>query len=161
MTNREFFIQRWEQEYPAFVRVFKALPAERLDYRPHPRSRSAAELVWVLVYEGKVCSELIDTGLLDWRETAPPQSLNQMIAAYETHHTDLAARLKQLDDAAWERKGRFIEDGHLVMEAPIGEIFWVLLFDAVHHRGQLSTYIRPMGGKVPSIYGPSADESGG
>jgi len=62
MANREFFIQRWEQEYPAFVRVFKALPAEQRDYRPHPRSRSAAELVWVLVQEAKVCSELIDTG---------------------------------------------------------------------------------------------------
>jgi len=34
---------------------------------------------------------------------------------------------------------------------------WIALFDAVHHRGQLSTYIRPMGGKVPSIYGPSGD----
>jgi uncharacterized damage-inducible protein DinB len=161
MTNREFFIQRWEQEYPAFVRVFRALPADRLDYRLHPRSRSAAELLWVLVQEEKVCSELIDTGKIDWRETPPPQSLNEVIAAYERHHDDLAARLKQLNDAAWERKGRFIEDGHLVMEAPIGEILWLFLFDAVHHRGQLSTYIRPMGGKVPSIYGPSADESGG
>jgi uncharacterized damage-inducible protein DinB len=34
---------------------------------------------------------------------------------------------------------------------------WLALFDAVHHRGQLTTYIRPMGGKVPSVYGPSAD----
>ena len=48
LSNREFFIHRWEQEYPAFVRVFKALPANRLDYRPHPRSRSAGELVAVL-----------------------------------------------------------------------------------------------------------------
>ncbi|MBI3329575.1 MAG: DinB family protein [Nitrospinae bacterium] len=161
MANREFFIQRWEREYPAFVRVFKALPADRLGYRPHPRSRSAAELVWVLVYEEKVCSDLIDTGTIDWQETAPPQNLTEMIAAYEKHHAELATRLKQLDEAGWERKGRFIEGGHLVMEEPLREIFWVLLFDAVHHRGQLSTYIRPMGGRVPSIYGPSADDAGG
>ena len=37
---------------------------------------------------------------------------------------------------------------------------WGLFLDLVHHRGQLSTYIRPMGGKVPSIYGPSADDPG-
>ena len=49
ISNREFFIQRWEQEYPAFVRVFKALPADRLDYRPHPLSRSAGELFALLV----------------------------------------------------------------------------------------------------------------
>jgi uncharacterized damage-inducible protein DinB len=34
---------------------------------------------------------------------------------------------------------------------------WDFFFDAIHHRGQLSTYLRPMGGTVPSIYGPSAD----
>jgi MFS family permease len=39
-----------------------------------------------------------------------------------------------------------------------GGLLWLAFFDVVHHRGQLSTYVRPMGGKVPSIYGPSADE---
>src|SRR5689334_7291005 len=41
----------------------------------------------------------------------------------------------------------------------VGGLLWIALFDAVHHRGQLSAYIRPMGGKVPSIYGPSADSA--
>ncbi len=80
----------------------------------------------------------------------------------KTYYTQL--RLDPLPPesaAAWEHKGQFIEEGHLVMEGPLREILWLLLFDAVHHRGQLSTYIRPMGGRVPSIYGPSADESGG
>jgi uncharacterized damage-inducible protein DinB len=45
-------------------------------------------------------------------------------------------------------------------ETTIDGFVWGFLFDAVHHRGQLSTYLRPMGGKVPSIYGPSADDSG-
>jgi len=57
-SNREFFIQRWEREYPTFVRVFKALPANSLDYRPHPRSRSAGELVALLVSSQKSCIEL-------------------------------------------------------------------------------------------------------
>ena len=51
-------------------------------------------------------------------------------------------------------------DGHVAWKAPLGEMMWGLLFDAIHHRGQLSTYIRPMGGKVPSIYGPSGDDPG-
>ena len=42
-------------------------------------------------------------------------------------------------------------------EQPVGGFLWAFLFDAVHQRGQLTTYIRPMGGKVPTIYGPSAD----
>ena len=58
LSNREFFIQRWEQEYPAFMRVFKALSANRLDYRPHPRSRSAEELVALLVSAQQSCIQL-------------------------------------------------------------------------------------------------------
>jgi uncharacterized damage-inducible protein DinB len=48
----------------------------------------------------------------------------------------------------------------MVSEQPVGTFLWFILFDAIHHRGQLSAYLRPMGGKVPSIYGPSADERG-
>ena len=45
-------------------------------------------------------------------------------------------------------------------EESVGGFVWGFLFDLIHHRGQLTTYLRPMGGKVPSIYGPSADDSG-
>jgi uncharacterized damage-inducible protein DinB len=48
--------------------------------------------------------------------------------------------------------------GERLMEQSLGGFLWYLFFDAIHHRGQLSTYIRPMGGKVPSIYGPSGDD---
>ena len=47
-----------------------------------------------------------------------------------------------------------------LLKDTVGGLLWLALFDAVHHRGQLTTYIRPMGGKVPSVYGPSADDSG-
>ncbi len=44
-------------------------------------------------------------------------------------------------------------------ELPLGEMLWAVMFDAIHHRGQLSLYIRLTGGKVPAIYDPSADET--
>ena len=162
MNQREFFIKRWTGEYPAFVRVMKALPKEQLGYRPHPRSRSAGELAWLLVLEEKAGSELIDTGQMDWREPPPPSpaDLAETIAAFERAHSELDARLARVDDAAWERKVKFLVNGQPVMEDTMGEFFWMHLLDAIHHRGQLSVYIRPMGGKVPSIYGPSADDMG-
>ena len=55
---------------------------------------------------------------------------------------------------AWSGKGQFFSGGKMVLEMPVGEFLWFILFDAIHHRGQLSTYIRPMGGTVPAIYGP-------
>ena len=53
---------------------------------------------------------------------------------------------------------RFMLNGKVRMEMPVSQFLWMFFFDAIHHRGQLSTYIRPMGGKVPSIYGPSGDD---
>ncbi len=159
MTNREFFIWCWEQEHPTFVKVFKAVPADKLEHRPHPRSRSAAELVWLQVLEKQCWFELLETGKINWKVPPPTMSLKEMIAAYEKAHAELAPRLKKLDDKSWnEKPTQFLFEGHVAIEAVMGHMFWIGLFDALHHRGQLSVYIRPMGGKVPAIYAPSADD---
>jgi uncharacterized damage-inducible protein DinB len=161
MTNREFFIECWEQEYPTFVKVFRAVPADKLAYRPHPRSRSAAELVWVQVLEKRCWFELLDTGKITWKVPPPPMGLEEMIAAYEKAHAELRPRIQKLDDKRWNRQmGQFLLDGRVVFESVLGHIFWTGLFDAIHHRGQLSVYLRPMGSKVPAIYTASADDPG-
>ena len=60
----------------------------------------------------------------------------------------------------WDSPARLKMDGKVVWEATVGDMLFGFLFDAVHHRGQLSSYLRPMGAKVPSISGPSADDPG-
>jgi uncharacterized damage-inducible protein DinB len=161
MTNREFFIKRWRQEYPTFVKVFRAVPADSLDYRPDPVTRSAAELIWLQVQEKQCWFELLETGKIDWKETPPSLNLHDMIRTYEKAHAELAPALERVDERTWNEKlTQFVMDGRVFFELPLGEMFWLGLFDAIHHRGQLSVYIRPMGGRVPSIYGPSADDPG-
>jgi uncharacterized damage-inducible protein DinB len=164
LSNREFFIRRWELEHPSFEDVFRALPPAKLDYRPHPASRSAGELVALLVSVEKACVELCESGRSSFNSGLRfhPQtgftSLEEMIGAYEQHHRVLAAKLYDLNDVTWNRPAWLTRgDQEIVLRDSVGGLLWIALFDAVHHRGQLSTYIRPMGGKVPSIYGPSAD----
>ena len=82
------------------------------------------------------------------------------MAEYEKNAAALDARLADVNDEAWARPVRMIVDGAVMWEAPLGEMLFGFLFDAIHHRGQLSSYLRPMGAKVPAIYGPSADEPG-
>jgi uncharacterized damage-inducible protein DinB len=160
MTNREFFIRCWEDEYPVFLKTFRAVPADRLDYRPHPQSRSAADLVWLQVVEKRCWFELLETGQIHWELPPITMSLPEMIAAYEEAHRILAPRLRKVDDTSWHLKPtQFVVNGHSFYETSMGHMFWLGLFDAIHHRGQLTTYIRPMGGKVPAIYGPSADDA--
>jgi uncharacterized damage-inducible protein DinB len=164
LSNREFFIRRWAHEYPAFLDVFKALPQDKLDYRPHPNSRSAGELVALLVSVEKSCIELCDTGRssyntgLRWHPSSGSSALEQMITAYEDDHRKLADKLTNLDDVTWNHPAWLIRgEQEIILKDTVGGLLWLSLFDSVHHRGQLSTYIRPMGGRVPSIYGPSGD----
>lgn len=160
MTNLEFCIARRKAERPAFVRVLKALPQGRLDYRADPRARTAAELGWLLAAEEAALARLLDTGSVDWKDETPPASVDEIVAAFERNAAAVDERLAKLDDAGWAKKVSFLMGGTPVWEDALSEMAWGFLFDAVHHRGQLSTYLRPMGGKVPSIYGPSADDSG-
>jgi uncharacterized damage-inducible protein DinB len=87
----------------------------------------------------------------------PFTDLADAVQIYRRAHEELKPALEAVDEATWESKGSFIVGGKTWMQAPRLDLAWMLLMDAVHHRGQLSTYLRPMGGKVPAIYGPSAD----
>jgi len=160
MSTLAFCIARRKAEQPAFVRVLKAVPDGRLDYRPDPRSRTAGELAWLLAMEEAALVTLLDTGTIEWKEGKPPASVAEIVAAFERDAAAVDERLARLDEAGWEKKARFLLAGAPPWEDAIGEFVWGFLFDAIHHRGQLSTYLRPMGGKVPQIYGPSADDPG-
>lgn len=167
LSNRKFFIRRWKQEYSGFLNVIRALPSNRLDYRPHPVSRSAGELAALLVSLQHGCIDLCTSQqsayntAIRWHPADRPATLDEMVSAYQQHHKTLAEKLDKLDDIAWKHQAWMIRgEQEILLKDTVGGLLWLALFDAVHHRGQLSTYIRPMGGKVPSIYGPSADDSG-
>jgi uncharacterized damage-inducible protein DinB len=160
MNTREHFVQCFQHEKPTFVKVFRAVPPDQLAYRPHPRSTSTGDLVWLLAGELHDAGELLDHFEVSFSMVAAPATLEESITAYERNAADLEKRLANVDDAAWAKNARFLVNGNVAWEAPLGDMLWGFLFDAIHHRGQLSSYLRPMGGKVPSIYGPSADDPG-
>lgn len=160
MTNLEFCLKQRKAELPAFVKVLKAVPQDRMDYRPDPKARTAQELAWVLAQEEAALVRLLDTGTVEWTEEKPPASIDAVVSAYEASAAAVNERLAKLDEAGWEKKAKFLMGGGGAWEDSVSAFLWGFLFDAIHHRGQLSTYLRPMGGKVPSIYGPSADDPG-
>jgi uncharacterized damage-inducible protein DinB len=160
MTMREFLESRHKAEYSTFVKVLKALPKERFDYRPHERSPSAAEIVWTLARETKASCDLIDRGQVNWTAEPAPGDPEAILSAFHAQYAALDDRIGRLSETSWQNKAKLLIEGKLYREAPVGEFLWYLFFDAIHHRGQLSTYIRPMGGQVPSIYGPSGDDPG-
>ncbi len=159
-SSLEFCRKQRKQELSKFVKVLRAMPQGRLDYRPDPKARTAAEIAWLLATEEAALVRLLDTGVVEWKEEPAPASAEDIALAFEQNAQAVNERLDRLDEAGWEKKGRFLMGDAPAWEDSIAEFVWGFLFDAIHHRGQLTTYLRPMGGKVPAIYGPSADDPG-
>jgi uncharacterized damage-inducible protein DinB len=156
-TSLELYRETRKAELPKFVSVLRAVPQGRLDYRPDPKARTAQQLAWVLAQEEAALATLLDTGTVEWKDEKPPAHIEDVVSAFEKSAAAVNQQLEKLDVAGWEKKAKMLMGGGGAWEDGIGQFLWGFLLDAIHHRGQLSTYLRPMGSKVPSIYGPSAD----
>ena len=160
MTNKEFFLHTLEAETPAFARVMKAFPKNKLDFKPHEKARTAGRVLFQLASQPFFISAIVTKGSPDWGSYKEPENpnLDAMLVLAKKNVEQLRKDLAGVSDADWE-------NGKALMVWPGGkwetkkyDMAWGFLFDAIHHRGQLSTYLRVMGEKVPSIYGGSADE---
>lgn len=158
MNEKDLFIHFWEKESPATRNVIARIPEAASDYKPEPKSRSAREIAWLIVMEEKMLIDGLEKGRLDWEEIPTPSTVQEILDDYDKYHDDVTMRLKTLDEATWNRELPFNVGGNELFRASGSAFAWEFLFDKVHHRGQLSTYLRPMGSTVPSIYGPTADE---
>ena len=160
MNRREFYAKTFRRERPVFLNVIRALPNDKLDYKPHEKNSSAGDIAWFLSSELHAVADMLETGDMHWTQRPNPKSVDAIAADYEKAAGRMEKLLGSMTDAQWERNGGMYFGGKLFKTAPVGDTALDFLFDAVHHRGQLTAYLRPMGGKVPSIYGPSADDKG-
>jgi uncharacterized damage-inducible protein DinB len=157
MDEKELFLSFWEKEAAATRKVISRIP-ERSDYKPDPKSRNAREIAWLIVREEIVLGDGLDKGVLEWAESPAPSTVKEILDTYDKHHDDLTRKMRALPASKWAEKIPFMFGGQEVMKETGYQNGWGFLFDIIHHRGQLSTYLRPMGSTVPQIYGPSADE---
>ena len=161
MTSREFFIETIKDEIPRFEKVFKAMPKKKLSWRPHKRSRSTAEIVPAMALEAMTFVIFLKTGKIDFATVIPkmPKSFDEGVKVFMAELLKAKSYAKKMTEKDWASKAEMMTGEKVDWAATKGSMALSLLLDLVHHRGQLSTYIRPMGGKVPSIYGPSGDSN--
>jgi uncharacterized damage-inducible protein DinB len=152
MDDRVLFQTFWENESKTTGKVIGRIP-DGSDYRPDPKSRTAKEIAWQIVCEEKMIIEALEGGKAEWNPPPAPATIKELVDAYEKQSTDIVRRLKALPAERWSGTLEFFGG-----QRPASPMAWGFLFDIVHHRGQISTYLRPMGATVPQIYGPSADE---
>lgn len=163
-TEKEYFIKTWSMENELFEKVLKALPDGKLDYRPHPKSRTALEIASVFAMNPMGMTMVLKTGEIGDPEKMNgmphPKTTDELVKMFRDGVKTAEKELKSISDDDWAKPAVMKMDGKTVWETTRGDMAWGFLTDGIHHRGQLSTYIRPMGGKVPAIYGPSGDDPG-
>jgi len=155
VDERSLLLKFWDKESATTRTVLSRIP-EGSDYRPDPKSRTAREIGWLIVREELTLVEGLEKGALEWVEVAAPATMKEILDELDT--ADLGRRLHAITEARWEGAVPFMFNGQAIMNETGYNNAWGFLFDIIHHRGQLTTYLRPMGAKVPQIYGPSADE---
>jgi uncharacterized damage-inducible protein DinB len=156
-TVADFLVADFEQEVQTTLRVLGAVPASHLDYRPDSKSKTGLGLVRHIALEDAWFLNSIADGAF----TPPPDDSD---ACGIMSPADAVARYKERVPAGLDRV-RAMPGEKLantinlfdMMKAPGVTFLAMALKHSVHHRGQLSTYLRAMGGSVPGIYGPSAD----
>jgi uncharacterized damage-inducible protein DinB len=143
-------------EHQTTRRVIEAIPLDKGDYRPDPVSKSALELAWHIVAAEKRFFSGIPAGAFDFTPIHRPESIKDSAGIVTWFDETFAANLKQLEAAHGEALTRII-DFRGIFQSPAVAFLQVAMNHTIHHRGQLSMYLRPMGAKVPSIYGESYD----
>ena len=149
------YVNERRREYQTTLRVLQAYPEDQRHLKPAEKSRSAAELVRTFVIEERVLTSLINSGVADpsiWT-IEMPGSMTKGIELWQDTVATNDGLLAKLSPESWGRVVNFYG-----MQIPLLQACWFELFDHIHHRGQFSVYLRLAGARVPSIYGPTADE---
>lgn len=152
------FLPALEREHPLTRKVIEAIPLNNGDYRPEPISKTALELAWHIAAAEKRFLEGIAGGGFDFNPINRPDSVkNSADIARWYGETFQAAfgRVKQLTPEQLTK----VLDFRGLFQLPAVAYLQFMLNHSIHHRGQLSVYLRPAGGKVPAIYGESYDSA--
>jgi uncharacterized damage-inducible protein DinB len=164
MNAKQRFLDNYDREHERTMRVLRAFPPDKLDLKPSPQSKSARDLAWIFFLERALITRIWHDELAKGippgpsMHKAPPQDWNELMADVEKACQDFRALYEATSDDDLNGVVHFLTGPKQMGEYRRNDVAWFFLFDEVHHRGQLSVYLRMAGGKVPSIYGPSADE---
>lgn len=153
---REVMLQGLAQEMEITKKVLSAIPEDQRDYRPDPKARTAWELGWHLAStDVQMTDEVADQKFqMEPRFKEEPRTVAELVNWYDANFKRAIERVRGLSPEQLCTPVDFLG----AFNFPT--VFYLNFVNnhSIHHRGQLAAYLRPMGSKVPAIYGGSADE---
>lgn len=158
-SMKQQFLDVFRDEHARTMKVLNHFPNEQGAFKPHPRSSSATQLAWTFAIEQGVIEHAIK-GTLDFSKgfPPPPATFREAVTAFQQGFINAEGLVVKTPDSRFGQTITIPAGPGKMATIPVAQFCWMMVMDQVHHRGQMSVYSRMAGGKVPSIYGPSADE---
>jgi uncharacterized damage-inducible protein DinB len=162
MNMIEALLPEFDREMTTTRKVLERVPNERLDWKPHAKSFSLGELASHVARLPTFAAETLNRSEFDAGNLRPPMalsSLTEVLAAFDANTSTARAALVARSDADLMAIWTLKRNGTPLYSMPKAVVLRSLVLShLIHHRGQLSVYLRLLDVSVPSIYGPSADE---
>jgi uncharacterized damage-inducible protein DinB len=157
-----------DHELAVTRKVLERVPDDKFDYQPHPKSMKLGQLASHIVNLLKFKQNFVETSERDFLDpNAPkpppsPTSSAELLARFDQFSADLRQALSESDDKKLTENFQLRRGEQVLMNRPKGAALRIMgLNHSIHHRGQLTVYLRLLDIAVPGVYGPSADEPGG
>ena len=158
-TAKTRFLDAYERELATTHKVLRALPADKCEFRPHERSNTAFALGWTFVVEARLLLKgLKHEEVMGGGFGTPPASWDAVLAEFDTVYDEVVAHLRDASNPELDGSVTFFTGPKQMGQYSLDDFAWFMLHDHIHHRGQLTVYMRLNDIPVPSIYGPSADD---
>jgi uncharacterized damage-inducible protein DinB len=148
----DYLLPQIRQESETTRKVLAAVPQQNYDYKPSERCMSGLELSAHIALSETFFLSGVLNGAFEWKQQEF-KTPAEVLAYYEESVPPLLAQVAELPASKLAQDIAFA-----IWNQPAVTYLSLNMSHGIHHRGQLSAYLRPMGAKVPSIYGPSADE---
>ena len=157
-----------DHELATTRKLLERVPYDRADYQPHPKSMMLAKLAAHIVNLLSFNTLFLQADYRDFQDqNAPkpgptPTSVEELLSRFDQNAADLRQALTDSSDDELTKSFQLRSGEKVLMDRPKGAALRIMgLNHSIHHRGQLSVYLRLLDVPVPGLYGPSADEPGG
>ena len=147
-----------KNEHRITKNVIEAIPSDKADYRPDAISKNALDLAWHIANTEMVFMDAVQNGAFDFTPRPRPESVKSPADLTGWYAENFDSRFNKLAKMSPEELTRIV-DFRGMFQLPAVMYLGFILHHSVHHRGQLSMYLRPMGAKVPAMYGESFDSA--
>lgn len=162
MSINKGFLIEVERETASTRLLLERIKDDHLSYKPHPKSMSLGDLAAHIVGLHNWVKKALSVDVFDMQSMYTPwkvESAQELLDVLNAGYTDNVATIEGMSDEEWQRIWTFQVGSHIIAQLPrLGTYRFIIQNHLIHHRGQLTVYMRLLDIPLPGLYGPSADE---